>query len=77
MRVTLDIDDDLLAQAGEYTGESEKAALVRMGLAALIEREAARRLVGLGGKMPAFELAPCMRSETGLAELQPPGFGIR
>ncbi|CAN5146160.1 type II toxin-antitoxin system VapB family antitoxin [soil metagenome] len=51
MRTTLNIDDDLLAEAGRYTGETEKTALVRMGLQALIEREAARRLAALGGTM--------------------------
>lgn len=56
MRTTLNIDDDLLGKAGEYTGETEKTALVRMGLEALIEREAARRLATLGGKMPALQV---------------------
>lgn len=65
--MTLDIDDDLLAQACEYTGESERAALVRMGLEALIEREAARRLAALGGQMPALELVSRQRSDTSLA----------
>jgi hypothetical protein len=58
MRMTLNIDDDLLGRAGEYTGETEKTALVRMGLEALIEREAARRLAALGGKMPALKVPP-------------------
>ncbi len=52
MRTTLNIDDALLAKAGECTGESAKTALVRMGLEALIEREAARHLAALSGKMP-------------------------
>jgi len=56
MRTTLNIDDSLLAQAGEYTGETEKTALVRMGLEALIQREAARRLASLGGTMPALNV---------------------
>ena len=63
MRTTLNIDDTLLAQAGEYTGETEKTALVRMGLEALIQREAARRLVTLGGAMPTLNVAPRKRSE--------------
>jgi Arc/MetJ family transcription regulator len=49
MRTTLAIDDDLLAKAQAYTGLSEKSALVREALKALIEREAARRLARLGG----------------------------
>jgi hypothetical protein len=52
MRTTLNIDDELLEKARETTGEREKTALVRMGLQALIEREAVRRLAALGGSMP-------------------------
>ena len=64
MRTTLNIDDGLLAQAGEYTGQTEKTALVRMGLEALIEREAARRLAALGGTMPGLSVPPRRRAET-------------
>ena len=64
MRTTLHIDEDLLAQAGEYTGQTEKARLVRMGLEALIEREAARRLAALGGTMKTLETPPRFRIET-------------
>jgi hypothetical protein len=49
MRSTLNIDDEMLHKAAELTGESEKTALVRMGLQALIARESARRLSRLGG----------------------------
>ena len=52
MRTTLNIDDALLAQAREYTGEVEKTTLVRMGLEALIQRESSRRLASLAGSMP-------------------------
>ncbi len=64
MRTTLNIDDALLTRAGEYTGEKEKAALVRMALEALIEREAARRLAALGGTMPGLTVPPRRRPET-------------
>ena len=63
MRTTLNIDDDLLSQASEYTGETEKTALVRMGLKALIQRESARRLAALGGTMPALKVPPRRRPE--------------
>ena len=63
MRTTLNIDDDLLVQAGEYTGEKEKTTLVRMGLEALIEREAARRLAALGGKMPLLKVSQRPRTK--------------
>lgn len=49
MRSTLNIDEELLAQAARLTGVQEKTALVRMGLDALIARESAKRLAALGG----------------------------
>jgi Arc/MetJ family transcription regulator len=54
MRTTLNIDQELLEKASRYTGIKEKTALVRAGLQALVEREAARRLVDLGGSMPGI-----------------------
>ena len=63
MRTTLNIDEPLLALASEYTGETQKTALVRMGLEALVEREAARRLAALGGLMPTLEVPKRTRSE--------------
>jgi len=55
MRTTLNIDDRLLAEAQRLTGVSEKTALVREGLRALIERESARRLARLRGSEPQLE----------------------
>lgn len=52
MRTTLNIEDALLAQAQRISGLTEKTALVREGLVALIERESARRLAQLGGTEP-------------------------
>lgn len=49
MKTTLNIDDDLLAEAERLTRISEKTALVRAGLEALIARESAKRLARLGG----------------------------
>ena len=49
MRTTLIIDDELLERARQSTGIREKTALVRAGLQALIAREAAKRLIALGG----------------------------
>ncbi len=48
MRTTLNIDDELLAEARRVTGLNENVALVREGLRALLERESARRLAKLG-----------------------------
>ena len=62
MRTTLALDDDLLRVAQEYTGVSEKTALVREALKALIERESARRLAALGGTMPGLRNIPRRRA---------------
>lgn len=62
MRTTLNIDDQLLAEAQRITGVSEKVALVREGLRALIERESARRLARLGGSEP--KLKPILRRQS-------------
>ena len=63
MRTTLTLDDELLARAGELTGISEKSALVREALTALIQRESARRLARLGGSEPNLRNIPRRRSE--------------
>lgn len=62
MRTTLNIDDDLYAQAVELTGVHEKTALVRESLHALIERESAKRLALLGGSEP--DLMPIPRRQS-------------
>lgn len=62
IRTTISIDDDLLAAAQKSTGIQEKSALVKAGLRALIEREAAIRLSQLGGSEPNAEYIPRRRS---------------
>ena len=61
MRTTLALDDDLLADAQDLTGLTEKSALVREALKALIQRESARRLARLGGSQPDLEVPPRRR----------------
>ncbi len=63
MRTTLALDDDLLAEAQRLTGTTEKAALVRQALHALIERESARRLARLGGSEPDVAGIPRRRPD--------------
>lgn len=63
MRTTLAMDDDLVAEASRLTGTSEKSALVRAALRALIERESARRLARLGGSEPRLADVPRRRPE--------------
>jgi len=62
MRTTLNIDAGLLDRAAQLTGTTEKTALVRLGLEALIARESARRLAALGGSEPQLTPPPRRRS---------------
>lgn len=62
MRTTVVLDDELMAKAQQYTGLTEKSALLREALKALVNREAARRLALLGGSDPDAEAAPRRRS---------------
>ena len=61
MRTTIVLDDELLAKGEKYTGLTEKSAIVREALKALIEREAARRLIALGGTEPDLRAPPRRR----------------
>lgn len=61
MRTTLALDDDLVGEAQRLTGCTEKTALVREALRALIERESARRLARLGGSQPNLKPVPRRR----------------
>ncbi len=63
MRTTVTLDDELLERAQRITGLTERAALLRAGLQALIERESARRLARLGGTEPQIDDIPRRRSE--------------
>ena len=61
MRTTVTLDDNLLETAKAMTGIEETPSLLRAGLKALIEREAARRLIALGGCDPDAEAPPRRR----------------
>lgn len=58
MRTTLNIDDEILKKASRLTGVTEKTALVRMGLEALIARESSRRLAAIGGSEKNLRAIP-------------------
>ncbi|MDQ2082782.1 type II toxin-antitoxin system VapB family antitoxin [Xanthobacteraceae bacterium Astr-EGSB] len=64
MRTTLSLDDELVAKAQALTGRTEKSALVREALVALIERESARRLARLGGTEQRLQVPPRQRPAT-------------
>ena len=63
MRTTVNLDEALLEQAERATGMTERSALLRAGLIALIERESARRLARLGGTEPRLKPVPRRRAE--------------
>ena len=62
MRTTLNIEDALVEKAAKLTGITEKTSLVRLGLQALIARESAKRLAGLGGSEKGLKAIPRRRS---------------
>ena len=63
MRTTVNLDEALLDEAERATGMTERSALLRAGLIALIERESARRLARLGGTEPQLKRVPRRRDE--------------
>jgi Arc/MetJ family transcription regulator len=65
MRTTINLDDELLAQAHLISGLTERTALLREALLALMQRESARRLAKLGGSQ--IELQPVPRRQDTLA----------
>ena len=52
MRTTLDLDETLVRSALAESGARTKTEVIEMGLRALLEREARRRLRLLEGKGP-------------------------
>jgi Arc/MetJ family transcription regulator len=61
MRTTLDIDDDLLAEAMKEAGATTKTETVRLGLQALVAAAARRRIAALHGKIPDAAAPPRRR----------------
>jgi hypothetical protein len=62
MRTTLNIEDTLVDKAARLTGITEKTALVRLGLEALIAAESAKRLAKLGGTEKQLKPIPRRRA---------------
>jgi Arc/MetJ family transcription regulator len=52
MRITINLDEQLIAEAERVTGTQDRILLIHEGLRALIARETAKRLVRLGGSDP-------------------------
>ena len=61
MRTTVTLDDELIERAQEVTGISERSALLKEALTRLIQQEAARRLIMLGGSAPDVAAPPRRR----------------
>lgn len=61
MRTTLNLKDDLVKKAQEMTGITEKTALIHRGLELLVQEEAAKRLIKLGGSDPQAKSGPRKR----------------
>ena len=64
MRITVNLDDDMLSEAQRLTGITERAALIHEGLRALIQRESARRLARLGATEPSLRRPPRRRARS-------------
>lgn len=61
MRTTINLDDDILAQAMKATGIKEKTKLIHMGLEEILRREAIKRLVAMRGKIKGIKAPPRRR----------------
>ena len=61
MRTTINLDDELLAQAQFLSGLTERTQLLREALLALVQRESARRLARLGGTQAQLQPVPRRR----------------
>ena len=62
-RTTLNLDEQLLERAADYSGIQEKTALIHQALTEMVQRGAARRLIAMGGTMPNLKQVPRRRSE--------------
>lgn len=62
MKVTITIDDELLAKAQEYSGIEDTSAIVQAALTAFVQLEAGRLLARLGGSEPQLRPVPRRRS---------------
>ncbi|MBL0924153.1 MAG: type II toxin-antitoxin system VapB family antitoxin [Sphingomonadaceae bacterium] len=65
MRTTINLDERLLEEAIEATGEKERTRLIHDGLRALIERENARAIIALRGTEPDAWIPERRRSSNG------------
>jgi len=65
MRTTVAIDEELMRTLRRYTGEKDNSAVIRAALKGYVQKEAARRLILLGGSDPDATAAPRRRLPPG------------
>lgn len=63
MRATVALDDELVFKAQELSGVTERTALLREALKALIHLAASRRLAAVGGTQPDLEAVKRVRAD--------------
>ena len=61
MRTTMNIDDELIASALEYSGIRERSAVVRIALEEFVQRRAELRMAKAKGAIPDFGKIPVPR----------------
>jgi Arc/MetJ family transcription regulator len=61
MRTTINIDDELLASAAEYSGVKERSTILRMALEEFVQRRAELRMASAKGSIPDFGKVPVPR----------------
>jgi Arc/MetJ family transcription regulator len=64
MRATVALDDELIRKAQAFSGVTERTALLREALKALIHLEASRRLAAVGGTEPDLEDIKRVRADS-------------
>ena len=63
LRTTVTLNAALVEEAARRTGIRSRSELIEAGLLALIQRDAARRLIALGGSDPNAKAPPRRRSK--------------
>ena len=61
MRTTMNIDDELISSAIEYSGVKERSAVVRMALEEFVQKRAELRMAKAKGSIPDFGKVPVPR----------------
>lgn len=63
MQATITLDEELVNEAKELAGVEDTSSLVRLAIECLVQREAGRRLIALGGSDPNAAAPPRRRFE--------------